>query len=154
MTRDTALVYIRLSVFDKAWHPPMTQQWDFHLVKPIDTVLDHAFPTILTGCVFKKLHEKLQDREFLHIIKKTESSSYSRTCMTRNHPGVWGAEFQPNMAPESKVYRTLPEVNEAWLDVDSHMLFYEQQEHGMRQCIQVDSCVLFGGSVPICVNVR
>jgi hypothetical protein len=174
---DTALVYLQTEAQDTTWygiknetsyllllfflcwslnpipctirHAPLVVQWDFTLVKAYDESFVHSFPVVLAGCIFKNLKRRYHDREFIHVIGKNDSVSYSMHGPSMCYDTRWGQEFPPNHAIPSSVYRECAEEQGAWIDTDSHILYYKQNGHRGDECVYEGIWNIFGGSNPI-----
>jgi hypothetical protein len=147
---DTALVYLKQDATE-GWHPPMAVQCDFTLVKAYDDNFAHFFPDTLTGCIFTQLKQLYVDRDHLHVIQRDKSTSFSMNGVTYCEKTKWGAGFSPNSATLSRLYRECFEENVAWLDADSHILYYTQ--NAGEYCYNGIGRV-FGGSNSIPTRVR
>jgi hypothetical protein len=79
---DTSLVYLQTAVQNDVWHPPMALVWDFTLVKALDDKFQHAFPDVLVGSVFKTLRKRYAHRDFVHVIRRDDSVSFSLEVST------------------------------------------------------------------------
>jgi len=130
----------------------MVIQWDFTLVKAYDEHFIHSFPDVLVGGIFKTLKEKYLGRDFIHLIRKNDSVSYSMHGLTYCHHTKWGEGFPPNHATPSSVYRECHEVGSAWIDTESHILYYKHTEQD--KCMYEGIWSIFGGSNPILQTVR
>jgi hypothetical protein len=172
---DTAVVYLKHAVAvdsAKAWHAPLVSypiwypypyplvsltsniqavEWEYTLVKAFDEKFVHVFPTALTGCIFTKLKERYVDRDYVHVIEREKSTSFSMNGLTYCEKTKWGAGFSPNSATPSSVYRECLDDEGSWIDTESHILYYSHDEgeysyNGIGR--------VFAGSNPIPRQVR
>jgi hypothetical protein len=143
---DTALVYLQTEAEDAMWYPPLAVKWDFTLVKAYDEDFVHCFPKVLAGCIFKHLKRRYFDREFIHVIGKNDSVSYSMNGPSMRYDTKWGEAFPPNNAEPSNVYRQCAEEQSAWIDTRSHILYYKQNEHRGNECTYEGIWNIFAGS--------
>jgi hypothetical protein len=151
MLSDTSLLYIQTEVVNSEWHAPMAIMWDYTLVKAVDQKFTHKFPVVLVGCIFKSLKSRYMEREHVHIIKKEESHSFTMDGLSSSCATKWGVAFPPNNARPSDVYRECLEEEGAWIDTESHILYYGKKSN---EYIYEGIWSMFGGSNPIPRKVR
>jgi len=124
----------------------MVVKWDFVLVKAYDEEFLHGFPRVLVGCIFKTLRRRYYDREFIHVIRKLDSVSYSMHGLSSVHHSNWGDTFPPNHATPSSVYRECAEDHGAWIDTGSQILYYTQNRTRVDECMYKGIWHVFAGS--------
>jgi hypothetical protein len=132
----------------------MTILWDFTLCKVCDETFSHVFPAVLTENIFQNLQDKYQEREYLHVISRDNSTSYSYNGTKRRYKTKWGCGFKPNYAPVSRQYRECSENKNIWIDTESYILYYRQDEDNTKQYVFNARWGVFGGPNPIPERLR
>jgi hypothetical protein len=135
-------------------HPPMAVQWEFTLVKAYDEDFAYCFPKILVGCIFKNLKTTYYDREFIHLIRKRDSLSFSMHGLSSGCITTWGDLFPPNHASPSTMYRECPDDHGAWIDTKSQILCYKYNENRSCEYVYEGMGNIFAGSNPIPQTVQ
>ena len=132
----------------------MVVLWDFTLVKAYDEDFVHGFPEVLTGCIFQTVKHRYLDREFVHIIRKDVSESYSMHGLSFSYTTTWGGTCPANHAASSRVYRECAEEHGSWIDTESHILYYTHGSSASHEYVYQGMCYIFAGSNPIPRTVR
>jgi hypothetical protein len=132
----------------------MAVQWDYTLVKAFDEKFTHVFPNVLVGCIFRAFKERYGRREFVHVITKSKSVSYSMDGLNYCYVTEWGDGFAPNHAKPSRMFRECLENSSAWIDTESQILYYTPTRNHRDEFVFKGISNIFAGSNPIPLMAR